>query len=168
METVFSGFLVHFSKLHSASVDPSPMLIINISEILKENNLEMLFYLDSRGESIQEYLAREGNYIGSVGTEESTLKKSDISLENIIAKQNEDQFLVCCVMNGAWWVAVLFNTPEGAAELKAKYKGKPMLWYWVTRENIEYCLHHIQMKYFNLEFPKKQSELDNDVAEDNI
>ena len=118
----------------------------------------MLYYIDAHGESIQEYLAREGEYIGGIGIAENTLKKEDISLENIKTKQDDGIFLMCSVMNGSWWVGILFNTPEGAAELKAKYKGKPMLWYWIERDKLEACMHHMQLKNFNLEFPKIEKD----------
>lgn len=116
----------------------------------------MLFYLDAYSESIQEFLSREGEYIGALGIAEApTLKKDDISLEQIQKHQANGEFLICSIMNGSWWLGILFNTPEGAAEIKAKYKGKPLLWYWLKRDKLEHCMHHMQLKNFNLEFPKE-------------
>lgn len=116
----------------------------------------MLFYLDAHSESIQEFLSREGEYIGALGTPEgATIKKDDISIDKINEHQANNEFLVCSIMNSTWWIGILFNTPEGANEIKTKYKGKVMLWYWLKREKLESCLHHMQLKNFNLEFPKE-------------
>ena len=90
----------------------------------------MLYYLDSRSESIQEWLAENAEYIGIIGgAEGNTITSKDISIENV------------------------FNTPEGAAEVKSKYKGKPLVWYWLDKEKLEFCMHHMQLKNFKKEFP---------------
>lgn len=117
----------------------------------------MLYYLNSHGSSIQEYLAENGEYIGILGSkEDNNIKPSDISLDKINEHLLKNEFLVCCILNGSWWVALIFNTKEGATEIKLKYKGKPMLWYWVKRHKIEECLPHIKLKEFENEFGKNK------------
>lgn len=115
----------------------------------------MIFYIDAKGEGIDEFLADKGEYIGMLGSKtEQNITPNDISLERINEHLKEDKFLVCLVMNGAWWVCVLFNNSDGAQEIKQKYKGKIMLWYWLSREWLKFCMHHMQYKEFIKEFPE--------------
>lgn len=116
----------------------------------------MLFYLDAHSISIQEYLADKGDYIGMIGSPENVnITAQDISLEKIQEHEKNNEFLICSILNGSWWVAILFNTPEGAAEIKSKFKGRTMLWYWLKRSDLKFCLHHIQNKEFDKLFPIK-------------
>jgi len=116
----------------------------------------MVFYIDSRGEAIEEFLARNGEYIGILGSKtEKNITADDISLEKINERLKNDEFLLCLVMNGTWWVCVLFNNSDGAQEVKKKYKGKIMLWYWLSRQWLKFCMHNIQYKDFLREFPEK-------------
>lgn len=125
----------------------------------------MLYYLDSRSEPIQEWLSENGEYIGIIGgADGNTITAKDISVEKIEEHKKERKFLVCAALVGTWWVAVLFNTPEGAAEVKAKYKGKPLLWYWIDKDKLEFCMHHMQLKYFKKEFPDGIDEQGKDIS----
>lgn len=117
----------------------------------------MIFYLDARGQEINEYIADVGDYIGilSPSKENSNLKPDDISIDKINSHLAKDEFLVVVIMNQTWWVSLIFNNVDGANELKKKYKGKVMLWYWVKRENIKFCMHNMQYKEFLKIFPEK-------------
>ena len=120
----------------------------------------MIFYIDARGEGIDEYLAEHGEYIGMLGSKikEDNMKPDAISIQKINEKLAQDKFLVCCIMNMTWWVCILFNNADGAKEIKSKYKGKVMLWYWISRDCIKYCMHHMQYKEFLKEFPEPKME----------
>jgi hypothetical protein len=114
----------------------------------------MLFYLDAHSYTIQEYLAKVGTYIGMLGNPDGVnIKPQDISLNKIKEHEKNDEFSVCSILNGSWWIGILFNTQEGANEIKMKYKGKPMLWYWISRDNLKFCLPHMQLKEFEKIFP---------------
>lgn len=116
----------------------------------------MLYYLDAPGESIQDFLANNGNYIGILGSkDDKNISPSDIALDKINEHLKNNEFLICCILNGSWWNALIFNTSEGAFELKTKYKGKPMLWYWLKRDKVEFCLPHMKLKQFEIEFNNK-------------
>ena len=114
----------------------------------------MLFYIDAHGCGIDEYLAENGEYIGMLGNSNRTnISPADISIDKINEKLKEDKFLVCMILNNTWWVCVLFNTSAGAKEVKTKYKGKQMIWYWLSRECIKRCLPNMQYKEFEKIFP---------------
>jgi hypothetical protein len=119
----------------------------------------MVFYIDSRGCGIDEYLAGNGEYIGMLGNPSGdNISPSDISIEKINEKLNNNKFLVCLILNNTWWVCVLFNTSDGAKEVKSKYKGKQMLWYWLDREHIKRCLPNMQYKEFEKIFPNENTK----------
>ena len=114
----------------------------------------MIYYIDAKGESIDEYLASNAEYIGMLGSKtEKNITPADISLDKINERLKMDQFLVCCIMNATWWICILFNSPDGAKEIRTNHKGKLMLWYWMTREQIRYCMGSIHFKEFEKEFP---------------
>lgn len=114
----------------------------------------MLFYIDAHGQSIDEYLAENGEYIGLLGNKKgNNISPNDISIDKINEKLKEDKFLVCMILNNTWWVCVLFNTSDGAQEIKSKYKGKQMIWYWLERKYIKQCLPNMQYKDFEKIFP---------------
>jgi len=118
----------------------------------------MVFYLDVRGQDINEFLAENCDYIGILGSKNEDVKnitKEDISLDKINEHQEKNEFLVALIMNSTWWVCILFNA-DGAKEYKEKYKGKPTLWYWVSRDVLKFCMHHMQYKEFLREFPEKE------------
>ena len=47
----------------------------------------MVFYIDSRGKDIQEYISENGEYIGTLGNKnEENISPDDISLEKINEK----------------------------------------------------------------------------------
>ena len=121
----------------------------------------MDFYIDAKGEGIDEFLADNGEYIGMLGSKtEENISPDDISIEKINGRLKADEFLLCLIMNGAWWVCVLFNNADGAQEVRSKYKGKIMLWYWLSRDRLKYCMHHMQYKEFLKEFPEpKRAEV---------
>jgi len=115
----------------------------------------MVFYIDSRGTAINEYLAENCKYIGILGSKTTNnITPDDIALAKINEHLANNEFLVCLVMNSTWWVCILFNNADGARELKEKYKGKIMLWYWITRDQLKFCMHHMQYKEFCKEFPE--------------
>jgi hypothetical protein len=114
----------------------------------------MVFYIDSKGKDIQEFIAENGEYIGTLGNKNDVnISPTDISLEKINEKLKDDKFLVCLILNDTWWVCVLFNNSDGANEIKTKYKGKQMFWYWLDRQWIKYCLPNIKYKEFEKIFP---------------
>jgi len=115
----------------------------------------MVYYIDARGENINEYLAENAEYIGMLGSKtEKNITAEDISLDKINERLKQDQFLVCCIMNGAWWICILFNNPDGAREIRTQHKGKLMLWYWMTRAQLKFCMGTMHYKEFEREFPK--------------
>ena len=117
----------------------------------------MIYYIDSRSVAINEYLAENCEYIGMLGSKtEQNITPADISLEKINARLAKDEFLVCCIMNSTWWICILFNNPDGAREIKENYKGKIMLWYWIKRDTLKQCMHHMQYKSFARDFPEKR------------
>lgn len=115
----------------------------------------MVFYINARGKDTQEFIAENGEYIGVLGNKnEENISPADISLEKINKRyENEDKFLVCLILNDTWWVCILFNNADGAKEIKLKYKGKQMYWYWLERKYIQFCLPNIQYKEFEKLFP---------------
>lgn len=114
----------------------------------------MVFYIDAKGCETQEFIADKGEYIGVLGNKnEKNISPSDISLEKIHEKLQEDKFLVCLILNDTWWVCIVFNNSAGANEIKTKYKGKQMFWYWLERKYIKYCLPNLQYKEFEKTFP---------------
>lgn len=116
----------------------------------------MVFYIDGYGQPIEEYLPKNASYIGMLGNpDEKCITYDDISLAKIEEHKKIDEFLLCLVMNGTWWNCILFNS-DGAKEIKAKYKGRVMLWYWITRERLKFCMHNLQYKEFLKEFPEKR------------
>ena len=113
----------------------------------------MLFFIDAKGQSIQEYLAENCEYIGILGSSsEKNISPAEISVDRINEMMKQDKFLVCLIMNSTWWICILFNS-DGAKEIKSKHKGKIMLWYWMTRDQLKFCMHHMQFKEFLKEFP---------------
>jgi hypothetical protein len=40
--------------------------------------------------------------------------------------------------------------------MKTKHKGKLMLWYWMPREKLKFCMHNFQYKEFIKEYPEKK------------
>ena len=114
----------------------------------------MVFYIDAKGCETQEFIVDKGEYIGVLGNKnEKNISPSDISLEKIHEKLQEDKFLVCLILNDTWWVCIVFNNSDGANEIKTKYKGKQMFWYWLERKYIKYCLPNLQYKEFEKTFP---------------
>ena len=115
----------------------------------------MVFYIDAKSDDIFDYLSENGEFIGTLGsTTSQNITPNDISIDKINEKLKEDKFLVCAIMVSTWWVCVLFNNADGANEIKRKYKGKLMSWFWLSRENLKFCMHKLQYKEFLKEFPE--------------
>ena len=99
----------------------------------------MIFYIEPKGEDTLEFLAKNGEFIGTLNSPDKDAKvltKSDISIENIDKKLQEGKYLV----------TLIANTSEGLAEIKTKYKANQMLWYWLDETFVKLCLPNIQYK----------------------
>ena len=111
----------------------------------------MIFYIEPKGTEILEYFAERGEYIGSLNSndpETKKIKKEDISIQRINEQLNIRKFLVCVIFFNTWQFCILANTSDGLNEIKTKYKGCQMFWYWLDEKYIQNCLPSIQYKEF--------------------
>ena len=109
----------------------------------------MIFYLEPKLDNLIDYLAKRGEYIGTLNCDNNeNITKSDISFDKIQENLKNNRFLVVLIFNKTWELCILFNTSEGAAEIKTNYKTCKMIWYWLDGKYIKECLPHMQYKQF--------------------
>ncbi len=123
-------------------------MILKILLIFKVN-CNMIFYIEPKGIEILEYLAKNGEYIGTLNSpdkEAKCLEKSDISLENIEQKLKDGKFLITLIFYNTWQICLIANTSDAFSEITTKYKSNQMLWYWLEERFVKESLPHIQYK----------------------
>ena len=111
----------------------------------------MIFYIEPKGQDVIEFLAENGEYIGSLNSPDSNAKaltKEDISINNINEKLKEQKYLISLVFYNTWQICILANTADGLNEIKTRYKSNQILWYWLGEEYIQQCLPNMQYKEF--------------------
>lgn len=109
----------------------------------------MIFYIEPKGEELIEFMAENGEYIGTLNSPDSEakiLEKSDISIEKISNKLKENIYLACLIFHNTWHICIIANTQEAFNEIKTKYKSNQMLWYWIGDEYVKRSVPNIQYK----------------------
>lgn len=109
----------------------------------------MIFYIEPKGEDTLEFLAKNGEFIGTLNSPDKDAKvltKSDISIENIDKKLQEGKYLITLIFHNTWYITLIANTSDSLTEIKTKYKANQMLWYWLDETFVKLCLPNIQYK----------------------
>lgn len=111
----------------------------------------MIFYIEPKGEDILEYMAKNGEYIGSLNLPDENAKKltkADISIEHVEEMAENHRYLICLIFYNTWHICMIANTSDAFDDIKTKYKSNQMLWYWLDEEYVKSCLPSIQYKEF--------------------
>lgn len=109
----------------------------------------MIFYIEPKGEDVLEFMAKNGEYIGSLNSPDKdakVLEKTDICMERIEEKLKDELFLVCLIFHNTWHICLIANTSDALSEIKTKFKTNQMLWYWLSDAYVKLCLPNIQYK----------------------